>query len=82
MGQKVIKVGNSLAVTIPQSFVKKANIKAGQNVYLKENDEYKTLEIHTDEVHDAPPSLTPEFKEWLDSFNKKYKTALRELAKK
>jgi putative addiction module antidote len=82
MKQKVIKVGNSLAVTIPKSFVDKADIKAGQSVYVIENQEDKSLSINTDEVRDAQASLTPEFKHWLDSFNEKYKDALKELAKK
>lgn len=82
MEKKVIKVGNSLAITIPKSFVEKKNIKAGQNLYVKENTEYNTLEISTDEVKDAPSSLTPEFKEWLDKISKKYEKAIRELAKK
>jgi len=33
--QKIIKTGNSLAVTIPSWFVKTVGIKAGQNVLVK-----------------------------------------------
>lgn len=33
--QKVIKAGNSTAVTIPASFVKKVGIKIGENVEVK-----------------------------------------------
>jgi antitoxin component of MazEF toxin-antitoxin module len=34
MAQKVIKTGNSLAVTIPSDFVKSAGIRAGDEVKL------------------------------------------------
>ena len=33
--QKIIKTGNSLAVTIPASFVKTVGVKAGQIVRVK-----------------------------------------------
>lgn len=33
--QKIIKTGNSLAVTIPSDFVKTVGIKAGQTVQVK-----------------------------------------------
>lgn len=33
--QKIIKTGNSLAVTIPSDFVKTVGVKAGQNVQVK-----------------------------------------------
>jgi len=32
--QKIIRTGNSLAVTIPSDFVKTVGIKAGQNVLV------------------------------------------------
>jgi antitoxin component of MazEF toxin-antitoxin module len=35
MAQKVIKTGNSLAVTIPSWFVKDSGIKAGDDVKVK-----------------------------------------------
>lgn len=41
--QKIIKTGNSLAVTIPSGFVKTIGIKAGQTVQVK-------LEPETGEV--------------------------------
>lgn len=37
--QKVIKTGNSLAVTIPSIFVKSVGIKAGQGVLVKTEPE-------------------------------------------
>ncbi len=37
--QKIIRTGNSLAVTIPSDFVKNVGIKAGQTVQVKINPE-------------------------------------------
>lgn len=37
--QKIIKTGNSLAVTIPSSFARAVGIKAGQEVLVKTEPE-------------------------------------------
>lgn len=39
MKQKVIKTGNSLAVTVPANFVKQIGVKPGQMVEVKVNVE-------------------------------------------
>lgn len=79
MEQVVIKVGNSLAVTIPKNFVKKKRIKAGQKVFVEADPSFDSMQIHTKQTKS---SLTPEFYEWLKKFNERYKEALTELAKK
>jgi antitoxin component of MazEF toxin-antitoxin module len=38
MIQKIIKVGDSLAVTIPKAFVRELNISAGNSVNLSVNE--------------------------------------------
>lgn len=80
---KIIQVGNSIAMTIPQDFAKEANYKPGQQVHFDGNprDESFSVKKITDnnsqkEIH------TPELTEWLKKFNKKYKQGLTELAKK
>jgi putative addiction module antidote len=80
MTQKIIQVGNSLAVTLPSSFVKSNKIKAGQEVFVYADPDLATIEIKTNEG--AFSSLTPEFKDWLDSVGKKYKDVIQELAKR
>lgn len=37
--QKIIRTGNSLAVTIPSDFVRDVGVKAGQTVQVKINPE-------------------------------------------
>ena len=80
MLQKIIKVGNSYAVTIPKKFIDKYQWKIGQNIHVDENEEQPLLTIADQPIEKKP--LDPEFYEWLKSFNKKYKTALAQLAKK
>lgn len=80
MQQKVIKVGNSLAITLPSSFVKERKLKAGQKVYVDSNPEADLVQLRTSDKN--IPAITPEFYDWLKKFNAKYKDALTELAKK
>lgn len=82
MEQKVIQVGNSLAVTIPRAFVKDAGLKAGQKVLVSEDLESEILTIQPATQNALKGGLSPEFLRWLKKFNAKYKKALAELAKK
>ncbi len=79
--QKIIKVGNSLAITLPASFVKEGNIKTGDEVIVEQNATYKTLYVKP-VSKGYTPKLTPEFYEWLESISKKYEGVIKELAKK
>jgi hypothetical protein len=80
--QKIIKVGNSLAVTLPASFVREGKIKAGEEVLVEQNAVYKTLYMKSVTSKYAKSRLTPEFYEWLDDISKKYEDVIKELAKK
>lgn len=80
MAQKIIKVGNSLAVTLPSSFVRDVGYKAGDVVMVEHNALYKTLLIKPP-VTKHSSQLTPEFVNWLDKFTKKNRILLKQLAK-
>lgn len=81
MLQKIIQVGNSLAVTIPSSFADQVGWKAGEKVFITEEIGSESLRIQ--QAKDIVKSgITPEFYNWLKKFNSKYKTVLEELAKK
>ena len=73
MIQKIIKVGNSYAVTIPKDVVNEIQLEVGQRVQV-------SIQPVTSGAIET--QITPEFYSWLKSFNKKYKTVLTELAKK
>lgn len=80
MEQSVIKVGNSLAVTLPKRFVKGRKVKAGQKIFVEDDVELGLVQIRAKNVKKL--SLTPEFKEWLDEVSVKYEGLIKELAKR
>ncbi|MGI8420477.1 MAG: AbrB/MazE/SpoVT family DNA-binding domain-containing protein [Candidatus Levyibacteriota bacterium] len=80
MKQKVIKVGNSLAITLPSAFVKDRGIKAGQEVYISLDAHMDMLFLRTTKKGIA--AITPEFKQWLEAFIENHADVLKDLAKK
>ena len=77
--QKIIKVGNSLAVTLPASFVKEGRLKVGDEMVVETSPVYQTAFMKPRKMA-GKTSLTPEFFEWLDDVSKKYKDVIKELA--
>lgn len=82
MLQKVIQVGNSLAVTIPKGFVDEIRLRAGQKIRVEGDPDTATFMVQPVNVSMQKENLTPEFLRWLKKFNARYKDALKELAKK
>lgn len=81
MVQKIIQVGNSLAVTIPKDFAKKAGFKRGEDVIVETYLNSKTMLIKPISMS-KKSSLTPEFYAWLNEATEKYKDAIIDLAHK
>ena len=77
--QKIIKVGNSLAVTLPAEFVRDGNFAVGDEFLVEHNVQHKTLYMQSAKKKNKP-GLTPEFFEWLDEFVKENDSMLRKLA--
>lgn len=70
---KIRKIGNSLGVTIPQEILKKLNVSEGDSVFVTETPEGIQITPHD-----------PDFQASMEAFSKtrkKYRNALRELAK-
>lgn len=78
MIQKVIKVGNSIAVTMPKDFIKGAKIKAGDEVVVESSLDTLSIRPKSKGVF----GLTPEFVRSVDDFIEEYRPALEELANK
>ena len=78
MQQKIIKVGNSLAITIPSSFVKERKIKAGQKMFVHVDSDRDMIFIRS--TKRGISGITPEFKLWLEKFINSYAHTLKELA--
>lgn len=78
MSQKVIKVGSSMAVTIPKETANELGITLGQKVRLEVDK--KRLAFTYVTQRSARPRQ--ELIEWTDRFIKRYRPMLEALAKK
>lgn len=80
--QKLYKNGNSVAVTIPKEYLKNLRLKEGSLVVVEEDPDTQTITISGKKATKATSKITPRFLNWLESFNKQYGPALKELAKR
>lgn len=72
MIQQIIRVGNSVAVTIPQAVIKEKKLKVGDAVQVEIEKVEKTRKT----------TLTPAFIKWVDKYIENNRPALEELANK
>lgn len=72
MIQKIIRVGNSAAVSIPKKTLEEKNLKIG---------DLAEVDIQPKKTH-KKMALTPEFLKWVDKYIKNNRPALEELASK
>lgn len=82
MEQNVIQIGNSIGVLIPSELKEKLGFKKGTKVRLEIATDQKSLVISKAGIGTRPSSLTPEFLRVVERVNKRYKSALQELAKR
>ena len=81
---KIIKVGNSAAITLSKSLLEQAGLQVGQEVMVVRDASTHNFIIEPvskEKVSSSHP-ITPEFLDWLDDFNKRHKKSLTELAQK
>lgn len=81
MIQKIIKVGNSAAVTIPKDFMKKTGLSIGDKISM-ESDIMAKMIVVKPKDQEGKNHLTPEFFQWLDRISRKYESTIKELAVK
>ena len=81
MLQKIIQVGNSLAVTIPKDFAQKAKLRRGEEVAVETDVISKTFLVKPKQLA-GRQTLTPEFFSWLNKTIEEYRPILDELANK
>ncbi len=80
--QKLYKNGNSVAVTIPKEYLEDLNLKEGSVVVVEKDPDMQTITITPKKATTVSSKITPKFLSWLESFNKQYGPALKELAKR
>lgn len=76
--QKVIKVGNSAAVTLPKDFLKSAKVKVGDQVHLEIDDSVGAAIISAQ--GNPYKSVSPDVAQWTKGFIERNRRALKELA--
>ncbi|MFS8159372.1 MAG: AbrB/MazE/SpoVT family DNA-binding domain-containing protein [Candidatus Roizmanbacteria bacterium] len=81
MLQKIIQVGNSLALTIPKAFIDKTGFSAGDKIYVHQEPSSKSL-IITSVAQAKKLNFSPDLFVWLNSVEKKYSKAIKKLAQK
>lgn len=79
MIQKIIQIGNSIGIIIPQILAKNS-LKAGDIVYVEKDQTSNTFIINKDKKKFS--SITPHFLSVLDRVNKQYSKTFKELAKR
>ena len=80
--QKLYKNGNSVAVTIPKEYLQELGLRDGSKVMVDQDPEAGIIIISKKSAKKNSSKISPEFLNWLDTFNKEYAPALKELAKK
>jgi len=83
MLQKIIKVGNSSAITLPHKILKEEGLLPGDmfDVQVTKEPFRVILEPHKKLLH-KKAAITPEFVRSVDEFIQAYRPALEELAQK
>ena len=81
MIQKIIQVGNSLAFTIPKLFVDQTGFKVGDELFVQQDPKNKSLIVTTIDLA-GKMKVSPELFSWLDSIEKRYETAIKQLAQR
>lgn len=80
--QKVFKTGNSLVITIPRESLAELKLKEGSEVFVDTDPHSQAITILPRAKKTHRSAITPEFLKWLESFNKQYGPALKELARR
>ncbi len=78
MFQKIIKVGNSAAVTIPKDFLESTDLKIGKKVKVDTDIQSQTIIIKPKDSSFNKENI----KTWAETFISKNQSLLDELAEK
>lgn len=80
MLQKVLKIGNSLGVTLPKSFVEKNKIRTGMEIDVNHNNGSVTFSTKIPKSTQYEAISDKEFLDTIKEVESKYKNALDQLA--
>lgn len=80
MNQTVIPIGNSYGIIIPKQLMNQTGIKLGSVLTIQKDQNGNTLLLSKNGR--IKSSITPDFLHAVDSVNKKYGKAFKDLAKR
>ena len=80
MLQKLIQIGNSTGIIIPNSLLNELNLKEGNQVIIEKDESGKFLTVANKNVIRKKARFSPRFSAILEKVNKQYGQALRQLA--
>ncbi len=79
MAQKIIKIGSSVGITLPQQALEALGVKAGDSINIEVNKDSQNIVVTPLVLRDGDDA---EFLRWSKNFVEKYGDALRDLADK
>ena len=80
--QKIIRVGNSVAVTIPKEVLQKTGWRPGDEVMVETDRMSEVMEVYGVGLRKKDAGVTPELMGWVKDFHKQYGNDLKKLAKR
>lgn len=78
MEQKIIRIGNSIGITLPKKITDKLGLKPGNKVNVEKDPSGDDIIIS--KSGNKASSITPGFLNVLNRVNKRYQKALQKLA--
>jgi putative addiction module antidote len=81
MERKIVRIGSSLAVTLPSEVVKEFKLKKGQSVDVSVHPQSGAVTIRPGVKYFENGEVTKRFQSIAEQIRKRYDSAFRELAK-
>lgn len=79
--KKILRVGDSVAITLPSKFVRAAHWKPGEEVLVDADAGTETVVIRSAK-RAMKTQISSEFASWVEEFISEHEPLLKELAKK
>jgi antitoxin component of MazEF toxin-antitoxin module len=79
--KKILRVGDSAAITLPSKFVREVRWKPGQEVLVETDARTETIVVRSAKRAGAG-RISPAFATWVEEFIDQHRTLLKELARR
>lgn len=79
--KKILRVGDSAAITLPANFLREVRWKPGQEVVVETDARTETIVVRSAR-RAGKARISPEFAAWVEEFIEEHRPLLRELARK